>query len=144
MSQGNRVWHQFRGFIRGVAEHHSLISCADCLDLLFRHFIVLCFQRPVNAHGNIRGLLVDCRDHAAGICVKSKLPSCVANLPYRIPDDLLDIYVSVGGNLSHNKYKARGGACLACHAAHGILLHKRIQDRIGYLVAHLVRVAFCY
>ena len=52
--------------------------------------------------------------------------------------DLGDVHVAVGGDLAHDVDQAGGGAGLAGHAAVGILLEDRVQNRVGDLVADLI------
>ena len=144
VGQGDGIGHQLRRLICGVAEHHTLVARADGFDLVLRHLMLLRLQRLVHAHSDIRGLLVDSRDHRAVFRVKAVFPAVIANLPDRVPYNLLDVYIAFGGDLTHDQHHARSGSRLAGHPAHGILLKQGVQNRVGNLVADLVRVSFGY
>ena len=130
MGQVNGIRHVLFCLIGGIAEHHTLISGPDGLDLLVAHLVLLGFQGLVNTHGDIRGLLVNSRDHAAGLTVKPVFCPVIANLPDSLPDNLLDIHISLGGDLTHDHHQTRGHCRLTRHPAHGVLLQQRIQNRV--------------
>ena len=144
MCQSNRIWHIFLSLIDRISEHHALISCSDRLDLFIGHLVLFCLQRLVNTHSDIGGLLVDCYQNAAGISVKSKFSSRVANLSYRVAHDLLYIDISVCCNLAHDHYKPCRRTGLTCHTAHRILLHQCVQNRVGNGIADFIRMTFRY
>ena len=102
------------------------------------------FQGLVNTHSNVCGLLIDCGDHCTVVSIKAIFSSGISDLADGVTDDLLDIYISLGGDLTHNKYQTGGCACLACNTAHGVLCHKSVKDSIGNLVTDLVRMSFSY
>ena len=91
LCEGDRIRHKLRSLIRCVAEHHSLVTGADGFDLLFGHFIFLRLISLVDAHRDIRRLLVHRNDDRTGVRVKSHFGVCVADLTDRIPGDLLEI-----------------------------------------------------
>ena len=147
VGQGDGIGHILLRLVGGVAEHHALISRADGVQLLLGHMLLPCLlglQSLVNAQGNICGLLIDGGDHAAGIAVKAILCPVIADLPDGLPDNLLDVYIGAGGNLSHNQHQSCGDGRLAGHPAHGILLHQGIEDRVGNGIADLIRMSLCH
>ena len=144
MGQGDRIGHIFLCLIAGKAEHHTLVSGTDGIQLILGHGLLSGFQGFVYAHGNIRGLLVDGDHNAAGIAVEAVFSPVIADLADRLADDLLDVHICVGGDLTHDHHKACGGAGLTCHTAHGVLLHQCVQDRIRDRVAHFIRMSLCY
>ena len=91
LREGDWIRHKLRSLIRCVAEHHSLVTGADGFDLLFGHFIFLRLISLVDAHRDIRRLLVHRNDDRTGVRVKSHFGICVADLTDRIPGDLLEI-----------------------------------------------------
>ena len=144
VSKRDGVRHQLRSLVGCITEHHTLIACADCFQLAVIHEMLFCFQCFVNAHGDIGGLLINGSDDCTVVSVESEFSSGVSDLADGVADDLLDIYVSFGSDLTHNQYKTGGGAGLTSNTAHGILSHQRVQDGIGNLVTDFVRMAFSY
>ena len=144
VGQRDGIGHQLRCLIYGVAEHHALVAGADGLQLFIAHLLLSGFQRPVYAHGDIRGLLMNHGLHRAGIRVKSHVGPGVADGPHGITDNLLNVHMGLGGNLSHDGHNACGGYGLAGGPGHGILGQHGVQDGIGDLVAHFIRMSFCY
>ena len=142
--QCDGIRHELRRLIGGIAEHHTLITGSDGFDLTVVHLVLFGLQRLVDTHGNIRGLFVDRCDHCTGVGVETIFSPGITDLPHCIPHDLLNIHISVGRDLSHDQHKSCGRTGLTRHAAHGILRHQRIQDRIRDLIAHFVRMTFCY
>ena len=122
VGQSDWIRHVLLRLIAGVSEHHALISCADSFDLLVAHLVFLGFQSLVHSHGNVRGLLVNGCDHAAGVTVKAIFRPVISDLLHGFADDLLDVHISLGGDLSHNHNQTCGHCRLAGHTAHGILL----------------------
>ena len=139
MGKRNGQRHQLRGLVTGVAEHHALISCADAEPVL--HFSVFRLQRLVHAHGDVRGLGVQRGDHGAGIAVEAVFCPVIADLSDGFPHDLLDIHIRLGGDLAHDADKTCGDEGLAGDAGAGVLPQHFVKDRIGDLVADLVRMA---
>ena len=144
MCQCDRIRHVFFGFVCCKTEHHTLVTCTDCLNLIIGHLVFFCFQCFVYAHSDIAGLLIDCCDHTAGISIKAIFSSGVSDLTDRISYDFLDINVCFCGDLTHNQYQTGCCCCLACYTAHRILLKQCVQNRIRNRVAHFVRMSFCY
>ena len=125
-----RIRHIFFCLIRGIAKHHSLISGADCLNVILRHYMLFCLQRFVYSEGNVRRLLVNRSDDATGIRVKAIFPSRIADFTHCISHNFGNIYIRICCNLSHHHHHTCRTACFACYAAHWILLHQRVQNRI--------------
>ena len=130
MCKRDRIRHIFFRFVCRITEHHTLISGTDRFDLIIRHFIFFCFKCLIYTHCNICRLFINCRNYAARICVKSIFSSRISDLTYRITHNLLNINVSLRCNLAHYKDKTCRCRRLTCNAAHRILLHQRIKDRI--------------
>ena len=136
MGQRNRVRHILLGLVGSIAEHHALVAGADGFQLFLRH-PHLCrralapgLQGLVHAHGNIRGLLVNSHHHRTSISIKAILRLVIADLLHRIPHQLLNIHISAGRDLSGHQHEAGAAGCLTGHAAHGILFHQSIQNRV--------------
>ena len=130
MSKRNRIRHKLRCFIGCITEHHTLITCADCFQFCIGHFIFLCFQCFVNAHGNVRRLLIYGYQYCTGISVKSICGFVIPDLFYGVTNHFLYIYISACGNLACYQHKSCTCSSFAGHTAHRILLHAGIQNRI--------------
>ena len=122
MGKGDGIRHKLRRFVGGIAEHHSLVAGADRVQLVLCHRVLPRLQRLIDAHGNIRRLLVDRDDHAAGITVKAIFCPVITNLSDGLSHYLLNIHISMSSNLTHNHNKSGGTASLAGNSAHRILL----------------------
>ena len=144
VGQSDGIGHVLFGFVGGVTKHHTLIACTDGIDLIVGHFVFFGFQSFVYAKSDVRGLLIDRGDHAAGVCVKTIFSTGITDLTNGITYDFLNVNICICGDLTHNHDKACSGAGLTCHTAHGILGNQSIQNGIGNLVTHFVRMAFCY
>ena len=82
--------HQLFGLVGGVAEHHALVAGAA----------------GVHAHGDVAGLLVDRRDHRAGIRVEAIQRIVVADGGHHAAHQRLEIDVSLGCDLTGNDDQA--------------------------------------
>ena len=138
------IRHILGCFVGRITEHHALVAGADRFDLFVGHLVFPGLQCLVNAHRDIRALLVKSYQNGAGIAVKSLFGAVIADLEDRLTDDLRIIHDCLGGNLTGKQYKARAGNSLARNTAHGILRDAGIKDRIGNGIADLVGMSFCY
>src|ERR1019366_3194648 len=64
----------------------------------------------------------------------------VADVPDRLPDDGNELDLRRGGDFTGDDDHARLRERLAGHAGAGVLLEDRVEDRVGHLVAQLVRM----
>ena len=144
MCQRDGIRHQFGSLVGRITEHHTLISGTDGIQLLIGHMALTCFQRLVNAHGDICGLLVQRYHNRTGIAVESFFGRIVADLGYGLTNDSGNINICLGGDLTHDQYETGIGAGLTCYTAEGILLHQRIQYRIRYGITDFVGMSFGY
>ena len=144
MRQRNRVRHIFLCLVGCIAEHHTLVTSADCFQLFLRHLVFFCFQSLVNAHCDIGGLLVDRNHNGTGVAVKAILRLVIADLLNRLTNDLRDIYICVGGDLAGYQYETGTACCLAGYTAHRVFFHQCVQNCVGNGIAHFVGMSFCY
>ena len=128
MGQGDRQGHQLGGFAAGEADHHPLVAGAQ--------FVVAL----IHAHGDIRRLLLDADEGAAGFVVEAVVGVGIADLFDRLADHGLEVHVRRGRDLTQDQHDAGGRRRLARHAGVGVLAQDCVQDRVRDLVAHLVRV----
>ena len=121
----DRQRHQLFGLVAGEAEHQALVAGAAGVD----------------AHGDVRRLLVDGGDDRAGLVVEAVLGARVADALDRLADDAGQVGVGRGRDLAGDEGQAGGDHRLAGHPAHGVLGEERVEDRVRDLVRDLVRVA---
>ncbi len=152
----DRHRHEHVGLVRGVAEHHALVASTDLVDLVL---VIGACERAVDALGDIGRLGVDEVHDTAGLSIKAILGARVADLGYRVADDLLHVDVGLGADLAHDddgagRREGLDGAAdvvdigsLAVGVDVALLLElcllreDGIDDCVGNLVAHLVRMA---
>ena len=135
VGQGDGQGHELRGLVTGIAEHHALVAgtvVQRAVSALFG------LQGLVNAQGDVRALLVDVGDDAAGVAVKAVLGPVIADLPDDLAGDLGDVHVAAGADLPHDVDQARGRGGLAGHPAQGVLGQDGVQDGVGDLVANFI------
>ena len=132
--------HKLARFVAGVAEHHALVSGA--VGEIVALAALLALERLVDAHCDIGGLLVDGREHRAGLAVKAELRAVVADVAHNVAHDLRDIDVAARGDLAHDENKAGRGSALARNVAVGVLFENGVEHRVGDLIADLIGMAF--
>ena len=143
--KGDGHGHQLRCVGAGEADHHTLVPGADEIEvvaLVDGELLLLCFQRAVDAQGNVTRLLLYGYNHTTGLVVEAVLGPGIARVPNHVPGDSGNIDIGIGGDLSGDQYEAGGSCRLTCHAPLGVLGQDRIQDSVGNLVAQLVGVPF--
>lgn len=120
--------HELGGLIGGVAEHDALVTSADLLDALVE----------VDALGDIGALLLDGDDDVAGVAVDALVGGGVADVADGGTDDVLEIDLGVGGDLTEDHDHAGLGGGLAGDLGLGVLGEAGVEDGIGNLIAELV------
>jgi hypothetical protein len=95
----------------------------------------------VHAHGDVGRLLVDGRQHGAGVAIEAVVGAGVADLADGLADQARDVHVGLGGDLAGQQGHAGGDQGLAGHASSGILGHDRVDHGVGDLIGDLVGVA---
>ena len=141
MSQCDRVRHVLLSFVGCKTKHHTLVTCTDGIQCIIIHGVLFFLQCGIYAKRDILGLLIQCHDHTAGIAVKAIFCTVIADLTDGLAHDLLNVHISIGGDLAHNHNQTGGGAGLARYTAHRVFFHQRIQDCIGDCIAHFVRMS---
>ncbi len=125
MREHDRQRHELRGFIARETEHHARVAGPADVDAL----------------RDIGRLLVDARDHAAGLGVEAVLRPRVAHLSHGLADDPGDVDVAVSGDLSDHDDQASRDDGLASHTRERVFGQDGIEDGVGDLVCDLVRMA---
>ena len=111
----DRQRHELVRLARRVAEHQPLVAGADAVERI--GVAVLHLERLVHALRDVRRLLVERRDHAAGLRVEAVLRAGVADLGDLLADEPRDVDVDLGGDLAGDDDEARGDERLAGDAA---------------------------
>ncbi len=124
MGQHDGQGHQLCRFLAGEPHHHALVPC----------------PARIHAHRNIGTLLIDGREHRAGLGIEAIGGIVVTNLADRLTHDLGNVHISFGGDLAGDQHKTCGHQGLRGHTAHGVLGENRVQNAIRNLVRDLIRV----
>ena len=138
MRKRNSGRHKLLSFIDGIAEHHSLISCAD---ILFIFSSVL--KSIVYSLSYIRRLLINELYYLYSMTVKAKLRTIISDVVYCIPDRPFNIDIGRGGNLPGKHDIVVLDHCFNSHTGIFILFYICVKDRIRYHIAYLIRMSFC-
>ena len=113
MRQHDRQRHQLFGLVAGVAEHQALVAGAAGVD----------------AHGDVGRLLVDRREHRAGVGVEAVLRAGVADVADRLAHDFLEVDDGVGRDFAGDDDEAGGDQRFAGDAALRVLREDGVEDR---------------
>ena len=131
--KGYRHRHQFGGFPAGIAEHDALIARALLLEQAFP---------GGHALGNIRRLPPQRNKDRAAVAIKTHGAVVVSYIQNNATDQSGDINLGSRGHFAGDHRHLRRNQRLARHPRPGILGQYGIQNRVGNLIAHLVRMAF--
>ena len=126
MGEVDRQRHQLRGLAAGEAEHQPLVAGAAGVDAL----------------GDVGGLPVSFQQDLTAVPVKLDIRAVVADLADDLAGYALEIDLGVGGDLARQDDQVRRHQGLAGHPPGGVLAQHLVQDGVGDLVGHLVRVTF--
>src|SRR5690606_9495908 len=131
VGEDNRCRHQYIGFVAGVAEHQALVAGA----LVFR-------LGAVDALVDVRGLLANDIDDAAGGAVEADVRTGVANVADHLAGDLFQVDPGAGGHFAGDDGDASLDQRFHRHAGEFVLFDDGVEHGIGNLVGNLVRMAF--
>ena len=123
--------HEVAGLVGGVAEHQALVTRA----LLFRLL-------AVDALVDVRRLLADQVEHAAGGAVEADVAAVVADVEDHLAGQRLEVDPGLGGDLAGDDGDAGLDHGLAGDAGALVLGQDGVQHGVGDLVGNLVRMAF--
>ena len=126
MGEHDRHGHEFCRFIRRVSEHQALVT------------------RPprIDPHRDVRGLLVDGREHGAGAVVEAPGRVRVSDVLDDPPDDVRDLHIRIGRDFARDERDAGGEDRFTGHLTALLLCDDRVQDPIGNLIGDFIRVPF--
>ena len=136
--EGDRQRHELRRLAAGEAEHHPLVAGAE---LEGRGRVVADLEGGVHALGDVRRLLLDRDERAAGQVVEAVVGPGVADVADGVADDRLEVHVGRRRDLAEDHDEAGRGGRLAGDPGLRVLADDRVQDGVADLVAHLVRMA---
>jgi hypothetical protein len=125
----DRRRHQHLGLVAGVAEHQALVTRA----LLFRTL-------AVDTLVDVRRLLAQGHRDRTGRVVEALVRTVVADAPDHVTDDVLDLDPCAGLDLAADQHQSGGGEGLGGDTRLRVLGQIGIEDGVGHLVAHLVRM----
>ena len=140
VSEHGRERHILGRLVRRIAEHHALIACADRLCRV--HIALTRLNRAVNALCNIRRLFIERDEDAASVGVKAIAGVRIADLAHGLTDDLRDIDIARGRDLTDDVRLSRRDERLTGNTAHRILCKDRVEDAVRDLVGEFVRMSF--
>ncbi len=130
MGEGDGGGHQHLGLVGGVAEHHPLVAGA-----------LLAWILAVHALGDVDRLLADGVEHRAGVAVKAEVGVVVADVADHLAYQRLEVHPGRGGDLAGHQHEARLHQRFAGDPGLAVLAEDGVEDGVGDLVRHLVRVA---
>ena len=139
VSQICRHRHVAFGFVGCITEHHALVAGTG---FFLSSLAFLSFQRFVNAHSDIRGLLVDRNQHAAGVAVKAEFSTVVADVVDGFAGNVCDINIALGRNFTENVNLTGSNDSFASNTAFRILSQDGIKHSIGNLVCYFIGMTF--
>ncbi len=124
----------------GVAEHHALIAGAEQLERIV--VAALGLHRTIDAHRDVRRLLVDRDADAAGLGVEADRRARVADLAHDLADDVRNIDVGLGRDLAGDVNLAGDRERFDATRAVRIVFEDRVEHRVGDLIGELVGMPF--
>jgi len=127
--QVDRHRHELSGLVDGVAEHETLVASP-----------LLLIGAGVDAHGDVRRLLLDGSQDSTGIGIEAHRRVRVANLCDRLSHDLRDLDVRLRGDLTATDDKAGLDHGLNRNARFRVLREVGVEQRIADLVTDFVWV----
>src|SRR5690606_38468451 len=98
--------------------------------------------RLIHAHGDVRGLFADTVEHGAAGAVEAHIGAVVTDVQDHLADDVFQFNVGIGAHFPGDNRHTGFHQCFHGHAGVGIVGDDGVQNRIGNLVGHFVRVAF--
>ena len=132
MGQMDGQRHQLVGFVAGVSEHQALIAGALFLGIILG---------MIDAAGDVGGLGMDGRQHAAALVIETDFGMVVTDLADGVAGHLGGVNPRVGGHFAGHHDLAGGHQRFAGHPATGVLGEDGVEHGIADLVGHLIGMA---
>ncbi len=130
MRQPDRERHEIGGLVAGVAENHALVARSLGVEHVLTGDTCAHLERSRHSLVDVRRLLVDGDQHAAGVPVETKLLTVIADLTDRPPYEAGDIDIGACRDLPRHDHQPGREHGLAGDAALGVLLEDRVEDGI--------------
>ncbi|KAK7858991.1 hypothetical protein CFP56_009523 [Quercus suber] len=124
--------HEFRGLISGITKHMALVTSTNLLRALG--------EVSMDTLGNIRALLLNVNQNLAVVSIKTDIIRNKSNSTACVPNNLLIVYVSLGGDFSKDHDHVGLGACFTGDLAVRVLSKASVEHCIRDLVTQLVGV----
>ena len=128
MRKHGRCRHELGCLIAGKAEHHALVARTPGVDAL----------------RDVVGLLVERREHGAGVRVDAVFRAVVADAGQSVTHDLRQVDVGIGRDLTSDHGHARRDQRLTGHPRHRVFDEHGIEHSIRNLIGDLVGVPFTH
>ena len=140
VGQPNGCRHEVVGLVAGVTEHHPLVAGALAEERVLAAHALAHLVGGVDADGDVLGLLADGDGHPAGKAVEAHFRARVADGRDHVADDLGYFDIRAGGDLARHHHQTGGEQGLAGDAGRRVLFEYGVEDGVGNLIGHLVRV----
>ena len=124
MCEHGRERHILGRFVRRIAEHHALVARTNRLCRI--HIALAGLDCLVDTLRDIRRLLVERDEDAAGVRIEAVAGIRIADLTHGLADDLRNIDIATGRDLTDDVRLSRRNECLTRNASHRILRKDRI------------------
>ncbi len=128
VGQRDRHGHELLRFVARIADHKSLVSCADLVYLIVGE--LPCFEGLVHPLADIRRLFVYRSYYSAGVTVEAILRPRVADFLNCFPRDLWNVDIAVRCDLSRYYDKSGADKRLTCDSSHRVLFEDRVKDSV--------------
>ena len=142
VGQPNGHRHEVVVVVAGVAEHHSLVAGAQCIELIFSARTRTVLVADVDASGDVGTLLAERHQHGTRRAIETLGPVVVANVENRLTRHRRDIHHGRGRDLAGHHAQTSGQEGLTGDASVGVLRQDGVEDTVRDLVSDLVGVAF--
>ena len=136
--------HELGGIPASVTEHHPLIAGALAVQGILVAGIDPAFERRAHSLGDVRRLLVESGDDAAGGCVEAVLGPSVADALDSLADERGHVDVSCGGDLAGDDHQTGGYQRLAGDVTMRVVPQDRVEHGVRDLVGDLVGMPFAH
>jgi hypothetical protein len=139
--QPDRHRHQVVGLVTRIAEHHPLVAGTLAEKGILSARALADLVSVIYTHGDVRRLLADRDRHAAGQPVEAHFRAGITDPRDHLADYLRDLDISTRGYFAGDNDQTGREEGLAGDACERVLGQYGVEDGVGNLVGHLVRMA---